>query len=128
MKRKGIGLNYSTHQLAKQIVTAINKKKVIDLKVLDVKHLTPLTEVFIIAVASNVRQTKAIADEVEELVAENTDKELIHKEGYQTAQWILLDYGEVIVHILDEEDATFYTLDRLWRDAPQIEFEDVLSV
>ena len=121
-------MNYSTHELTKQIVTAINKKKVLDLKVLDVHTLTPLAEVFIIAVASNVRHTKAIADAVEECITNFAEKEPIHKEGYQSAQWILLDYGEVIVHILDEEDATFYTLDRLWRDAVQIEFEDVISI
>lgn len=121
-------MSYSTHELAKQIVTAINKKKILDLKVLDVQGLTPLTEMFIIAVASNVRQTKAIADEVEEAVLEFAEKQPIHKEGYQTAQWILLDYGEVIVHILDEEDAAFYTLDRLWKDANHIAFEDVISL
>ena len=121
-------MSYSTHELAKQIVTAINKKKILDLKVLDVQGLTPLTEMFIIAVASNVRQTKAIADEVEEAVLEFAEKQPIHKEGYQTAQWILLDYGEVIVHILDEEDAAFYTLDRLWKDANHIEFDDVISL
>ena len=61
-------MNYSTHELTQQIVRAINKKKAIDLKVLDVQTLTPLTRVFIIAVAANVRQTKAIADAVEETV------------------------------------------------------------
>ncbi|WP_054742377.1 ribosome silencing factor [Cellulosilyticum ruminicola] len=121
-------MSYSTHELAKQIVAAINKKKVLDLKVLDVQGLTPLTEMFIIAVASNVRQTKAIADEVEEVVQEFAEKSPIHKEGYQTAQWILLDYGEVIVHILDEEDAAFYALDRLWKDAEHIDFQEVVSV
>lgn len=126
--RKGIGLSYSTHELAKHIVAAINKKKVLDLKVLDVQGLTPLTEMFIIAVASNVRQTKAIADEVEEVVQEFAEKGPIHKEGYQTAGWILLDYGEVIVHILDEEDAAFYALDRLWKDAEHIAFEEVINI
>lgn len=115
-RERGLYLNTETHQLVKQIVTAINKKKVEHLNVLDVEALTPLTEVFIIAVASNVRQTKAIADEVESMLAE-ANREPIRKEGYQTAKWILLDYGEVIVHVLDEEDANFYTLDRLWQDA-----------
>ncbi len=121
-------MSYSTHELAKQIVVAINKKKVLDLKVLDVQGLTPLAEMFIIAVASNVRQTKAIADEVEEVVQEFAEKQPIHKEGYQTAGWILLDYGEVIVHILDEEDAAFYALDRLWKDAENIAFDEVISI
>lgn len=121
-------MSYLTHELAKEIVEAINKKKVLDLKVLDVQGLTPLTELFIIAVGSNVRQTKAIADGVEEAVLEFAEKHPIHKEGYQTAQWILLDYGEIIVHILDEEDAAFYALDRLWKDANQIPFEDAINL
>ena len=63
-----------------------------------------------------------MADEIEEILSE-AGYEPVHKEGYQSATWILLDYGQVIVHILEEENAHFYGLDRLWKDAPIIAFK-----
>lgn len=110
----------TTYQLGKHIVHAIQKKKTIEMLVLDVHELTPLADLFIIATASNTRQTQAIADEIEEEMAEVSEC-LLHKEGYQSATWILLDYGEIIVHILEEQFAQFYQLDRLWQDAKKIE-------
>lgn len=108
-------------ELAKKIYTILNKKKIDSVEVLDVHELTTLTEIFVIAVASNTRLTKALADEVEMLLGE----EGIHvhqKEGYQTASWILMDFQGVIVHILYKEDAEFYSLDRLWQDGKTIIF------
>lgn len=116
-----INLDTTTYRLGKTIIEAVEKKKVISVEALDVHDLTPLTDLFIIAVASNVRQTQAMADEVEEKLAE-MGLEPIHKEGYQTATWILLDYGQVIVHILEEENAEFYGLGRLWKDAPKVDY------
>ena len=107
--------------LAKKIHDVINTKKVISIEVLDVHQLTTLTDVFIIAVASNVRQTQAITDEIEEFL---TDYQvpLLQKEGYTTARWILMDYGSIIIHVLHQEEAGFYALDRLWKDAQVINF------
>lgn len=116
-------MNTTTYVLGKQIVKAIEKKKAIKVEVLDVHNLTPLADLFIIAIASNVRQTQAMADEVEELLAEEGHVP-IHKEGYHTATWILLDYGQVIVHILEEEHAQFYGLSRLWKDAKIVEYKE----
>lgn len=116
-------MNRIIYTLGKQIVEAIEKKKAITVEVLDVHELTPLADIFIIAVASNVRQTQAMADEVEELLAAEGHL-LIHKEGYQSATWILLDYGQVIVHILEEESSQFYGLSRLWKDAKAINYKE----
>lgn len=116
-------MDTQTYTLGQQIMAAINNKKTIRLEALDVHELTPLTDLFIIAVASNERQTKAIADEVEEKMAVH-ETYALHKEGYQTAQWILLDYGDVIIHILEESNADFYGLDRLWKDAKVVEFAE----
>lgn len=102
---------------------AIQKKKVVTVEALDVHELTPLADLFIIAVAPNVRQAQAMSDEVEDLLARE-GYALIQKEGYQTATWILLDYGRVIVHILEQESADFYGLNRLWKDAPHIEYKN----
>ena len=116
-------MNTTTYTLGENIVKAIQNKKAVNVEVLDVHELTPLTDLFIIAVASNIRQTQAMADEVEELLAKLGEYP-IHKEGYQTAQWILLDYGQVIVHILEQENAQFYGLSRLWKDENVIEFDN----
>lgn len=111
----------NTYDLGKQIVHAIKQKKNMTLTVLDVHELTPLADLFIITTASNTRQTQAIADEIEEAL-DQINCFVVHKEGYATATWILLDYGEIIVHILEEQYAKFYQLDRLWQDAKKIEF------
>lgn len=102
------------------MIEIIEKKKIVKVEALDVHELTPLADVFIIAIASNVRQTQAIADDVEDFLAAHCS-EPIKKEGYATATWILLDCGQIIVHILEEENAAFYGLERLWKDAPSIE-------
>jgi ribosome-associated protein len=107
--------------LAKQIYTAINNKNATSVKILDVSQITTLTNIFIIAVANNIRQTQAISDEIEEVLMRDTIP-LLQKEGYGTAKWILLDYGTVIVHVLYKEDAEFYALDRVWKDAKNITF------
>lgn len=108
-------------ELAKKVYKILDKKKIDNIEALDVHELTALTDIFIIAIANNTRMTKALADEVEYLL----DQEGIHvnrKEGYQTASWILMDYQNVIVHILYKEDAEFYSLDRLWQDGKTIIF------
>ncbi|PHV71540.1 ribosome silencing factor [Sporanaerobium hydrogeniformans] len=107
---------------AKKIFTIINKKSIQGIDVLDVHELTPLADIFIIATASNIRQTQAIANDVEDMLIEEGIR-LRQKEGYQTAKWILMDYGNIIIHILHEEEAEFYGLNRLWKDAPKFTFE-----
>ena len=83
--------------------------------------ITTLADIFIIVTGSNTRQTKALVDELEDALSEE-NIEVIQKEGYQTANWILMDYGNVIVHVLYKEDAEFYGLDRLWQDGKTILF------
>ena len=113
-------MNLETYSLSKTIFDNICNKKVIRADLLDVSEITSISDTFIIAVAPNTKQTKAMADEVEEkLEAQNILP--IRKEGYDSANWILIDYGYVIVHILDEEHAQFYDLNRLWQDAKCLE-------
>lgn len=114
-------LHNDTLLFAKQIYDAVNKKKPMSVTVLDVHHLTSFADLFIIVVASNKKQTQAISDEVEETLIRDS-KYFRQKEGYDTASWILLDYENIIVHILYKEDAEFYALERLWQDAKQINF------
>jgi ribosome-associated protein len=87
-----------------------------------VRHLEPVTsfaDYFVIASATNERQVQAIANSVEErLVAIGVRP--LHVEGYSSAQWVLLDYGDFLVHSLLEERRDYYALERLWRDAPDV--------
>lgn len=116
MPERGFCILYNETILFSQKVDQILKnKKYESLQIIDVHEITSLAEVFIIIVASNTKQTKALADDLEDGLTQ-MGIEVIQKEGYQTANWILMDYGNVIIHILYKEDAEFYGLDRLWQD------------
>lgn len=97
----------------------LDDKKGEDIKILEVKGLTSLGDYFVIATGSSSTHVNSLSDEVEEKMKEN-GVVIKHREGRDG--WILLDYGDVIVDIFDYESADFYDLERLWSDAPQIEF------
>ncbi len=107
---------------AKRMYDILDAKKLESIEVLDVHELTTLADIFIIAVSNNTRATKALADELDFRMVQTYDMEPYRKEGYDTGTWILMDYGDVIVHILCEEDASFYGLDHLWQDATTLIF------
>lgn len=107
--------------LAQKIYQILDNKKLDDIQVLDVHEITTLADIFVIVTGNNTRQTKALVDELEDALSQE-NIEIIQKEGYQTANWILMDYGNVIVHVLYKEDAEFYGLDRLWQDGKTILF------
>jgi ribosome-associated protein len=110
-----------SEKLTKRIYDILNQKKLTQIDILDVHHLTTLSDVFVIVTAANSRQTKALADELDtKLALEGVS--CYQQEGYETATWILMDYSDVMVHILVEEEATFYGLDRLWQDGNKIIF------
>ncbi|MDR1701763.1 MAG: ribosome silencing factor [Sporomusaceae bacterium] len=108
--------------LAKDIANAADDKKARDIVILDIASISPVTDYFIICSASSDTQTKAIADNIEEKLAEK-DILPLHKEGYREGHWVLLDYGDAIVHIFLEEERQFYNLEKLWSDAKPVEFE-----
>jgi ribosome-associated protein len=93
----------------------------------DVSDQLAITDAFLIASASNDRQVKAIVDEVEDKLREAGAKPL-RREGERDGRWVLIDYGEVVIHIQHEEERQFYALERLWRDCPSIALPaDVVS-
>ena len=99
---------------------AAAEKKAIDLTVLDLRGIASFTDFFVIATGANKRQVQAISDEVvEQLKRRGTRSARV--EGYQTAEWILIDYGDFIVHVFDEKARRFYDLERLWRDARRVD-------
>ena len=102
-------------EMADIAVKALEEKKAIDIMVIDISHISTLADYFIIASGSNRSQVQAMADAVDEAL----DKTGVHArstEGYQNANWILLDYGDIVVHLFDEENRLFYDLERIWRD------------
>jgi ribosome-associated protein len=96
-------------------------KKAFDIVGLDLRDLASFTEYFIIASGSNQRQVQAIADEINEKLKAELGSRPVRIEGYNSAEWVLLDYGDFVVHLFNGEARDFYDLARLWRDARKVE-------
>ena len=107
-------------------IKALDSKKAKEIKVIEIGDLTTLADYFVIASGANVPQVKAMSDEVEEKLSK-MGLEPKRIEGYQTASWILLDYYDVIVHIFLKETRDFYSLERLWSDAEQVDLSGILT-
>ncbi len=108
---------------AKIIADLIKNKKGYDIKILDLRKLSTIADFFVICSADSDRQVKAIADEVEDKLSEQRIK-CSNREGYETMNWILLDYFDVIVHVFKNEARNYYNLEKFWGDAPVIEVGD----
>jgi ribosome-associated protein len=111
-----------TESRVREAVSAADDRKAIDLKVLHLEKVTDFTDYFMICSGNSERQVQAIADAVQERMREERVRPL-HVEGYNRAQWVLLDYGDFVVHIFQEEPRRFYSLERLWGDAPDVTAE-----
>ena len=99
---------------------AAGEKKALDLTVLDLREIASFTDFFIIATGTNRRQVQAISDEVVEQLKRSGTR-AARVEGYQNAEWILVDYGDFVVHVFDEKARRFYDLERLWREARRVD-------
>lgn len=95
------------------IANAAKEKKALDIKILNVGSVSPITDSFVVCTGNSTTQVKAIADEIEEKMSE-AGYEIHHREGYRTARWILLDFGNVIAHVFFNEDREFYNIEKLW--------------
>ncbi|MGE4282454.1 MAG: ribosome silencing factor [Clostridia bacterium] len=113
-------------QLALKIVEALDNKKAEDIEALNIRNISFLTDYFVICSGNSTVQVKALADTVEEKLME-LGYHPAHKEGYSSASWILLDYGEVVVHIFYHEARSFYKLERLWSDAPRLDIQSIIN-
>jgi ribosome-associated protein len=94
-----------------------------DILLLDVSAQLVITDVFLLASAPNDRQVRAIVDEVEERLRD-LDAKPLRREGEKEGRWVLLDFGDVVVHVQHQEERVFYALERLWKDCPAIPFVD----
>ena len=103
----------------REAVAAAEDRKAVDLRVLHLEKVSDFTDFFLICSGTSERQVQAIADAVQERMREEKVRPL-HVEGFNRGQWVLLDYGDFVVHIFQEEPRRFYSLERLWGDAPDV--------
>ena len=111
---------------ARKIVQVMDSKKAKDIRLIKIEGISSLGDYFVVASASNTTQVKAIADEVEDEMTK-LGLEPNRVEGRQSAQWILMDCYDVMVHVFLDEARSFYNLERLWSDAPQLDISDLLT-
>jgi ribosome-associated protein len=113
-------------EVTKLAIKALEDKKAEDIKVIDISEVSVIADYFIIANGSNRSQIQAMSDNVEEVLG-RAGYPVRQIEGYQNANWVLLDFNDVIIHIFDKENRLFYDLERIWRDGKQIAVEELNS-
>lgn len=111
-------------EMAKLVIEALEDKKAEDIKVIDISEVSVIADYFIIAGGSNANQIQALSNNVEEKLGK-AGYPVKQVEGYETANWILMDFQDVIVHIFDKENRLLYDLERIWRDGKQIATDDI---
>jgi ribosome-associated protein len=102
------------------VIKAAQDKKALDLVVLDLRGIASFTDTFFLCSGNSTPQIQAISDEIE-LRMKEIGQRPTHIEGYKRAEWVLMDYSDLIVHIFSPKTRAFYNLERLWRDAPRYE-------
>jgi ribosome-associated protein len=96
-------------------------RKALEMVAIDIRKIAAFADFFLICSGTSSRQVQAIADEVRERLRAERGSRPLHIEGYEMGEWILMDYGDLIVHVFGEESRKFYQLERLWRDAERVE-------
>ena len=112
-------------EMAKIVFDALDEKKGEDIKIIDIHNVSVIADYFVIASGTNSNQVQAIVDNVEEQLG-RAGFEAKQIEGNRNSSWILMDYGDVIVHVFDEENRLFYDLERIWRDGKVVEKEEIM--
>lgn len=105
----------------KKIAYLLEDKKAEDIVILDIEGLTVIADYFVICTGRSVTQVKAIADHLVDTLKKDHGIQAKGIEGTQEGKWILVDYGEVVIHVFRQEEREFYNLERLWADAKQVE-------
>ena len=108
------------------IVNCYDDKEAHDIVAMEVGELTSVADYFVIGSAPSSTQVKAIADEIEEKM-EKAGFRAVHREGYNSAMWILLDYSDIVCHIFNDETRKFYDIERLWSDAKKLDIEKLIQ-
>ena len=111
-------------ELLKKVYQALNDKKAEEIALLEIGQISPIADYFVIASGSNVNQLNAMKDAIDEVMYTNG----LHArqiEGNSKSTWILMDYGDMIVHLFSKEDRLFYNLERIWKDGKEINPEEL---
>lgn len=116
----------TSKEIAEFAINALDNKKAQDIKLLRTRDVTILADYFVICTANSTTQLKTISDEVEKVLKENGETPL-RREGHRNGGWVLIDFACVIVHIFLKEARDFYTLERLWADAENIDISDIIK-
>ena len=107
-------------RIAKVAAQAADEKQATDVTVLDVGEILAITDLFVVASAGNKRQVRTISDAITDAVRRETGRSPLSSEGVTEQQWILIDYGSVVIHVFDDETRRFYEIERLYRDVPAL--------
>lgn len=121
---KGVTLMEQSRKMAKLAYEALDEKKGEDIKVIDISEISVLADYFIIANGSNDSQVRALVENVEDKLSE-AGFEPKQREGYGLGSWVLLDFGNIIVHVFDKENRLFYDLERIWRDGKYMDADSL---
>ncbi len=115
---------FTSKEIALAAIEALEDKKGEDIKIIDISQVSILADYFIIASGNNRNQVQALCDNVEEKLGRMS---ILKKqtEGYDNGNWILIDYGDIVIHVFDKENRLFYDLERIWRDGKFIEKEEL---
>ena len=114
----------TSKEIAFAAIEALEDKKGEDIRVIDISQISVLADYFIISNGSNESQVRAIVDNVEEQMYK-AGYQITQREGYGSGGWVLLDLGDIIVHVFDKENRLFYDLERIWRDGKEISAEEL---
>ena len=117
-------MNQQAKEMAKLAWKALDDKKGNEIRVIDIEKVSSIADYFIIANGDNRNQIQAMSDNVEEMLG-RAGYEPKQIEGYQNANWILLDYGDIVVHIFSADDRRFFDLERIWRDGITVSEEEL---
>lgn len=110
-------------EMTKIAIDALEDKKANDIHIIEISEISTIADYFIIANGTNRNQVQALIDSVEEAL-EKVGCRVKQIEGYDSANWILMDYGDIVIHIFDQENRLLYDLEKMWRDGTQVELDD----
>lgn len=124
--QKGIEAMNKELEMVRLACKAMDEKKALDIKVIDIHEVSVIADYFVIASASNQNQVQAMVDNADEMLG-RAGYEAKQIEGTRNSSWVLMDYGDMIIHIFDEENRLFYDLERIWRDGKILDAEEFLG-
>ena len=114
----------TSQEYCKIAVAALEDRKAEDVKIIDIREISPVADYFVIADGTNQNQIQAMRDAVDDALYKS-DLKVLQIEGNSSSTWILMDYGDIIVHIFSKEDRLFYDLERIWKDGKIVDVADL---